>query len=563
MENTQQKNKENNPKIKNMQKKLFEKNNHDKETKTKNTFLHKIQFFQKFKLAIALFVFITFLAIPVFALQNLMALEGVAEFNGTKINNGNLAVLIYNESVGGVPIYNSSTDYIGVINNGRFDVMLGDKTKQLVLEYGKIYYMDISINEQDIDFNNSERKKFQSSMGNISGNYIFSNSITSINILNGTITDADINLSANINKAKISTELTWLESEIPSLTALWQGTLDYSRILNQNLMNVNSSVYSLYSQYLGGIGIDAILNNDSTLNNRITLLNNITTSLNDSITALNDTIISLNNSITSLNSSKAEIGNCVAGMVVQNITTNGVECIETQSSSEINIELSDLFSRQYYRRIAMFESVTAAYNEPWAPVAIALGTTTLVAGTANHPGVASLRSSANVSSGYSFQISGTTTYLLDSDYTTQTSFKPFAKTGNVTNIKFGFMDVFTINLPVDAVYFNISQIDSVNFTVMGIARNNNAQTKTSSNYLIKSGTWYGLEIYINSPTLATFNLYNETELLWTDTVASNIPTTTGRETSNAFIAHTIGGTTLQTLAYIDYISVGINRTLER
>jgi hypothetical protein len=123
--------------------------------------------------------------------------------------------------------------------------------------------------------------------------------------------------------------------------------------------------------------------------------------------------------------------------------------------------------------------------------------------------------------------------------------------------------VFTTAAPVDAVYFNITQRDAINLTVYGYARSNNVVTGTATNFTIVNNTWYAMKIYINSASLVTFTLYNDTALLWSDTAASNIPTAVGRETSNAFVAYVNGGTTALILANLDYISVGVNRTLIR
>ncbi|MGV8150904.1 MAG: hypothetical protein ACP5NV_04200, partial [Candidatus Woesearchaeota archaeon] len=236
----------------------------------------------------------------------------------------------------------------------------------------------------------------------------------------------------------------------------------------------------------------------------------------------------------------------------------------TGSSSSGGIELSELFTRKYYHREAMFESVTGGYNEPWIGTAIASGTTALVAAeNAEHPGMASMSTSTTASSGYSYQITGATTYLLGVNYTTRAVFKPLTKTGNVTYIRFGFQDSFTSTIPTDGVFFNITQNSSTTFTVRGHSRDNNAQANTATNYMMYNNTWYAAKIYVNNSTLATFEIYNATNLLWSDTVTSNIPTGAGRQTSNGFIAYTIGGTTAQLVSYIDYISVGVNRELQR
>lgn len=595
---------------------------------------------------------------PVLALDNLMALQGTVEDSGQPVD-GNLTITIHNQSSGGTLLYNSGTDFNNKIIDGRFDVMLGQAT-ELTLEYGKYYYMDMSVNGQDLDFSGSERQIFQSSVG-------------------------------NIGKSNIASTGTWSEDDIPSLSASWSGSIDGSKISGSASLNVNNS------QYLEGLSKNDFLDNDTQLNVRITSVNSsIQNKLDLTDQRFNDTVAV---------NSRAAAGTCAFGQVVQNTTTGGVQCVAvgsgtvtqvsasgpgltggvitgsgsvglntsyidtlylllsdqrfndstriTNVNSSANLQnlgfnttaqldtryyassnpssyitdgntnwdniyglinstygnstyvrigtscqcaniadrmynftvnanglctavcgsdatsggalqLADLFSRKYYYREAMFESVTAGFNEPWVGAAIASGTTALVAAeSAEHPGTAYLRTSTSASSGYSYQISGATSYLLGDDYSTRTTFKPFSKTGNVTIIRFGFQDVFTTGLPADGVFFNLTQNSTTTFYVSGHSRNNNAQTNTTSTYMIYNNTWYAMKIYINNSNLATFELYNETDLIWSDTVTTNIPTGSGRQTSNAFVAYSPGGTTAQNLAYIDYISIGVNRELIR
>jgi len=247
---------------------------------------------QIFHIAIALLITIILASIAAstaLAATNLIALQGTADNGGSPVN-GNLVVIIWDQPTGGSMLYNSSSDFNNAISNGRFDVMLGSGTQILTLDYGVMYYMDISVNGIDLDFNGSERKMFESSVGNISGQYIKTNAISGSNIALDTITDANINSVAAISKSKISTSSTWAESDIPALSNSWAGTLNATRIVSASLLNVNSSQYC-------------------NINN---------------LQSLNDTGL-----ITSLNSSKAAVAACPSGQVVQNTTSSGVQCIPT------------------------------------------------------------------------------------------------------------------------------------------------------------------------------------------------------------------------------------------
>ncbi len=99
------------------------------------------------------------------ALQQLFPLHGRVTGTGGTLVNGDLRVYIFDANSGGNTVYDSGSDYNGAIISSVVDVMLGDKTN-LDLNYGSFYYMDIAINNNDLDFNGNERKIFESNRGN-------------------------------------------------------------------------------------------------------------------------------------------------------------------------------------------------------------------------------------------------------------------------------------------------------------------------------------------------------------------------------------------------------------
>jgi len=140
--------------------------------KPESKFLKKftLHFRTCIQIALALFLLAFLLIVSIgdaLAIQDLMPLQGTADNAGIPINGGNLQVTIWNQSSGGTLIYNSSNDYDNTVNNGRFDVNLGDGSQSLALEYGKYYYMGISVNGQALSFNGTNRKIFQATTGNV------------------------------------------------------------------------------------------------------------------------------------------------------------------------------------------------------------------------------------------------------------------------------------------------------------------------------------------------------------------------------------------------------------
>src|SRR3989344_3298412 len=81
----------------------------------------------KFALSlIIVFILVLGLAISVYAIDDLMALQGNVQQSGVNLASGNLTVTIYDAYSGGNVVYNSSTDFNNAISNGKYDVMLGN-----------------------------------------------------------------------------------------------------------------------------------------------------------------------------------------------------------------------------------------------------------------------------------------------------------------------------------------------------------------------------------------------------------------------------------------------------
>ena len=123
-----------------------------------------------------------------YPLDQLMALQGKVTQSGSLVTTGNLTVLIYLNSSGGTPLYNSSSDFVNSISNGYYDVMLGSGSVDLSLRYGTYYYLDLEVNTENLNFSGTDRKQFYSTIG----------PIDTTDIIDATIKGEDINASTNI-----------------------------------------------------------------------------------------------------------------------------------------------------------------------------------------------------------------------------------------------------------------------------------------------------------------------------------------------------------------------------
>ncbi len=120
----------------------------------------------KYKFLLSLFFLFGFIGI---SSAHLMSDQGtnVILSNGTLLNYGNLTILLYVDSSGGIPLFNTTIQ--NAIVNGSWNLMINP-----TLEYGISYWKDYEINGEDLDFDGNERLEFQSPLGYIN-NFSFIN----------------------------------------------------------------------------------------------------------------------------------------------------------------------------------------------------------------------------------------------------------------------------------------------------------------------------------------------------------------------------------------------------
>lgn len=112
---------------------------------------------------ILLLFIILFLTSNVFA-SELLSLQGKALYEGVFFESGSVIVTIHDASTGGNQIYSES--FPNAIDMGFFDLVLGNSTV-LNFELGRTYYLDLTVNGTDIDFEGKERALFQPGVGAI------------------------------------------------------------------------------------------------------------------------------------------------------------------------------------------------------------------------------------------------------------------------------------------------------------------------------------------------------------------------------------------------------------
>jgi len=112
--------------------------------------------------------------------QDYLALQGSV----TGATTGNVVVEIWSAPTGGTLLYNSSNDFNNVISSSRYDILVGNGTQPLSLNFSGTYYMNLNIAGKDMDFNGSDRQVFQSPVGNITTSRPIKTYSTSASALN-------------------------------------------------------------------------------------------------------------------------------------------------------------------------------------------------------------------------------------------------------------------------------------------------------------------------------------------------------------------------------------------
>jgi hypothetical protein len=173
-----------------------------------------------------------------------------------------------------------------------------------------------------------------------------------------------------------------------------------------------------------------------------------------------------------------------------------------------------------------------------------------------HPGVIGIKAHATTPAGYSITTGTNFTWLRGGEETECIFF--VLQADSVFLFRTGFLDVTDGSDMVDGVYFEVSLT-----SLYGKTATNSVRSTTASNYTISEGRWYRSKIVVDSPTKAYFYLYSYAEnLLWADSLATNIPTATGRQTGNGAVGVCSSGY-VTVFMYIDYMSMTLNYDLLR
>jgi hypothetical protein len=197
---------------------------------------------------------------------------------------------------------------------------------------------------------------------------------------------------------------------------------------------------------------------------------------------------------------------------------------------------------------------TAAAFAPWLIAAIGTGTIAAATGTVNHPGVVQLLASTTAGSGYQVRLHTAELVLAGGE---QTDLVARFDTMTSSVSYFGWHDASSATRPVDGVYFDITGT-----TVRGFTSNNSTRDSTASTYTGTKLLSYRFNVNVATTTKAYFSLYDSVNTrVFYDSLATNIPSTAGREVGHGLIATHTPANEAYPIVDMDYMNAEIRRAL--
>jgi hypothetical protein len=192
-------------------------------------------------------------------------------------------------------------------------------------------------------------------------------------------------------------------------------------------------------------------------------------------------------------------------------------------------------------------------NFPWYSLAISSGTEQPVSGFATHPGIARVFSSTGANSGF-YSMVGVTSFLLAGSEVTGCVVR--FDTMTASTCYFGFHNATSATRPTNGCFFIISGTTArgYNFATSG--------DSTASTYGLTKFCWYWLNVRIRSDAgMAYYTIKDSVgALVFSDSLGTKIPTTSGKETGQGIVV-TNSGTTAYPLIDLDYMNLRIARKI--
>jgi hypothetical protein len=197
-------------------------------------------------------------------------------------------------------------------------------------------------------------------------------------------------------------------------------------------------------------------------------------------------------------------------------------------------------------------------------VATAIGSGSIAAGTssARHPGVVTISDSTTANGGGRIDTESTAFLLAGGERIAFAFQYNSIKAGATAQL--GFRDNTAVGTPTDGAWLNIARVAS-DTILSGQTNDNTGVATTATTFTMTVDTWYrGIVTVLDGATGVLFELFSEDGVpLWSDSLATKIPTGAGRFTGAGVIATESSTDAAAVLLTLDYLELRINRTLFR
>jgi hypothetical protein len=266
----------------------------------------------------------------------------------------------------------------------------------------------------------------------------------------------------------------------------------------------------------------------------------------------------------------AVAGGNAGGGKVATFSTNGMNVTKTISAGTAAMELPVVWPVGEYAVLYEDEFMNCNANLRDSLLGAAVSSGTLVASSGGTStsfiGTCALTDSTTAVGGYNIAGELNSTLIAGGEYGVFV-FSPGQNRHSGTSKEdayFGFADnTAAASLPVDSCAFR-----RLNYNWSGVCTSNSATTHTATNFssFMYDAGWYVGTFRVNSgATSVNFSIYNAStgSLLWSNTVASNIPTGAGRWTTPKIIVAENSTNAAVDMISFDYARIGIDRNLGR
>jgi hypothetical protein len=178
---------------------------------------------------------------------------------------------------------------------------------------------------------------------------------------------------------------------------------------------------------------------------------------------------------------------------------------------------------------------------------------------ANHPGVIAFRDAATTANS-GFRMTALSDSIIIGGGELAVSVFNLRSARSTQTVRFGILETTDNTTPTKGVWLEMVG-NGTGVVITGKTVNGGAITSSGTTYTAAVSTWYSARIELTSASSATFTVYNASGTsLWTDTIATTVPTGT---TGFGIIAHDSSSDGATVMLDLDYIRFEINRTLTR